>query len=158
MAEEDLASPWKNPNRIYVFWAVALVLLLLAVAGAWIGVPIWRTRKVVADYGRNRFSSAFPSWSIPDADSLGAASPPQLISAQQAIAELGGKARALEALRQYMRRSDSLAPHKWQATMLVEHCGEAAVPTLQELLEHNDKRVREAARNALDRLDAGLQL
>lgn len=66
-----------------------------------------------------------------------------------AVARLGGSHKAAERLAAYLRLPGWIAPHKEAAVGLLEWCGEAGRPALQEALRHRDAKVRSAAAGAL---------
>ncbi len=71
---------------------------------------------------------------------------------KQEIASLGGQRKAIILLQRYTAFPRWLATRKGTAVAMLGFCGEDAVPALIELLDHENREVREEAVNALGRL------
>jgi HEAT repeats len=136
---DEQATPKKRSHKMYVLWAIALTLLISAALFCWLAVvPVWRTHRVLAD------CNAAGGWII----SSGSPRPPAWVPSQdpeEAVASLGGSGTATARLRFYLRMPRWIATRRFEAAVLLGHCGESAVPVLIPLLRDRDLSIREVA-------------
>jgi hypothetical protein len=113
-----------------VFYACMAGFLVLVGIVAFLAVPVWQTRKVMAGYAGYR----------PTAEETSAA-----------LERLGGPRSAIGRLRTYLAYPDWIAPRKLSAMELLAACGQEAVPAL--VLALDPRRVG-SPQERLHRLDA----
>jgi len=143
VTDEQPPEKSKRSRRIYVYWGVALALLLALGLVCWkVVVPVWQTRKAVTLYGRwYYYSPHFESKHWP-------ADPGEIIKL------LDGPKAAAERLGLYMTLPECLAPNRTMAVRLLGECREDAAPVLRRLLNDEDSSVRQAAAEALKKIRA----
>ncbi len=122
------SAPKPRSKRIYVYWGVALAVLLTLGLFCWlVVVPVLETRAIVERF--HLASQAYPTTNrLPDPTA--------------AVQALGGGEAALPRLQTYLRLPRALAPHRIDATSLIPFCGERALPALVDLLEDEEPGVR----------------
>ncbi len=121
MTDETLAAKPRS-KRLYVYWGVALALLLVLGLVCWkVVVPVLQARAAVARCNAN----------------------PHLTSEE--IKKLGGPEHAAYCLSLYARMPDWIAGDKREAAFMLGFCGKPAVPALVGLLGDKNKYVRGAA-------------
>ena len=76
-----------------------------------------------------------------------------ILTAEEAIARLGGRQEATRLLSFYLRVPPSLAPRRELAAQLLGDCGEGARPTLLACASDADPSVRTSVMYALGRMD-----
>ncbi len=122
---ERSATGRKRSKRIYIYWGVALALLLSLGLFCWqVVVPVWRVRRLAGELSRTR------EWNDP-------------------LKRLGGPERALPALSLYLAMPQRIAPSKWVAVTLLGECGDRAVPAIVGALRDREAVVREVAAGRL---------
>ncbi len=118
----------RRSRRIYIYWGVALTLLLALGLFCWVFVlPAME----VANEARRITLNTPPR---KDHDPAGG---------------LGGPHRTLRGVRLYLMLPDRLAPYKPGAAYLLGECGKPAVPLLTKALGDSDSVMRFAAGAAL---------
>jgi hypothetical protein len=116
----------KRSRRVYVYWGIALFLLISTALFCWaVVVPVWQTRDIIRHYYDETRSSSplklndFPIYAT--------------------VERLGGAEDAFARLWMYVRLPECLAPHAHCVPELLAGCGlDRAAPKLVELLQ--DKR------------------
>ncbi len=139
----DAPPTEKKPRskRIYIYWGVALTLLLTAGLLCWtVVVPMWRTRKAVVAIQRS-WKTATDRALIWDSDEE-----PVLC---RYVAELGGCEEAARRLSAYLNAPDFLAPHKEVALELLGRCEGQGMPPLVAALRSDRVLYRRSAARSL---------
>lgn len=120
----------KRSRRIYIYWGVALTLLLVLGLFSWlVVVPVTEVRYLLTSWIQQpgRFSD--------DDDFL-----------PTEVAKLGGPDSARRKLRLYLKMPKSIAPDRSLAIPLLATCGKDAEPDLLEYLrDDDDESVRAGA-------------
>jgi len=158
MPEADSAPTSSRSRRIYIYWGVAITLLLLLGLVCWkVVVPVWQTDAVLKEDGA---IAVWGGWIInnsrnysPDRAQLYPAARQQAAT-NRAMTRLGGRQEALSKLRLYINLPNRVARHEHIAIGLLGYCGRDARPVLEALLKDDDQRVRFVAASALQRLRA----
>ncbi len=138
----DAAPPGcaKRSKRLYILWAIALTLLLVAGLFCWkAAVPhleMKRTEAVVAEL--NPFKGEGRSLVYT-----------YRTRAETAIEKLGGEAAAAALLDRYLREPRENTISRVTALMILAHCGEPALPVLQRALRDEDDHCRRVAAASL---------
>ncbi len=147
---EQPARP--RSKRIYVYWGIALTLLLASALFCWlVAVPVMQARAIIED---------FEAMSEADARKLLKNQPGRMAWYQDrmrfvdwrgvaAIQQAGGPQRALPLLRLYIRLPKWVAPKRMWAVFLMGYCGMEALPDVLRALESDDEEIREGGYNAL---------
>ena len=136
----DQPAEGKRSKRIYIYWGIALSLLIAAGLLSWlVVVPVLQTRAVVnAFWMRN---ATLASRLVANDEEAAAA-----------IEQLGGQERAVSRIKLYLRAPECMAKRRLVATVLLGYCGDSALPVLEGLLRNEDGSVRQAAANALRKI------
>jgi len=129
----------KHSRRVYIYWGIALVLLLALGTFCWaVVVPVWQVRKAVIrcrlyklDQRGHRSFSSF---------------------AAEEVEGLGGANGAIRNILLYTRLPKRLAPYHDISVELLSCCGQRAVPALIGLLSDEDEHVRYHAARGLGRI------
>jgi hypothetical protein len=129
MSTEQQTVKTRRSRRLYVYWAIALTLLLAAGLFSWlVVVPVWRTRAAVMEHHVLTSGASSARENRP--------------SGITQIENLGGEATAARKLAMYLRLPRYFVVNRDTATHLLSCCGEPAVPVLIELLKDEDEHVR----------------
>jgi HEAT repeat protein len=111
----------KQSRRVCIYWGVALTLLVSTAIFCWaLVVPVWRVHSAL---GRLEACSDVSEWR-------------QHIGAE--ISELGGPETAARGIGLYVKLPLAVAPHRYQAAIVLGECGGAAVPVLVRMLDDED--------------------
>jgi len=122
-------GPAKRSKRLYVYWGIALTLLVTVGLVCWLIVaPVLRVHSAIR---------ATQGLKIPQ---------------DAAIANLGGPERAVQELDLYIRMPGISRDDKHSAVNLLGHCGQPAVKSLTRYLKHEDYYMMVGAINALGRI------
>ena len=129
--ETPVESPVEKPRskRIYVYWGVALALLLGLGLFCWkVVVPVMETGAVLREdyFGAGRQSIGYP-WND------------QAVAT--AIKRLGGPKAAAWRIGLYLRVSRRPDLHRHNAARILGNCGKHAVPTLVRLMRDENMYV-----------------
>ena len=127
----------KRSKRVYVYWGVALGLLLLLGLFCWRVLPVLKVRAAVL-----RCAADMESETGDQYNQSSEAIP-------QEIDRLGGPDPASRQLSHYLELPGWPATKRHIATVMLGNCGKSAIPSLVELLKDDDWRVRFAAVHAL---------
>ncbi len=134
---ENIPTPSRS-KRIYVYWGVALALLLTAGLFCWkVVVPVWQVRTAVCP--EKRVEKEFAPLVPPDG----------LWAPEVAVTRLGGPEKAVGKLSLYLHMPDFATTRRGRATEALGWCGRAAVPRLISCLRDDHENVRWEAVRAL---------
>ncbi len=126
----------RRDRRIYVWWAVALGLLLLVGSFCWlVAGPFLRARAAVNE--TCCYVQGHEEWD-------------GFIDAE--IQNLGGPREAAKGLWLYYVAPETIARNKGAVHWMLERCGPDAVPYFERLLNHPNPDVRAAAAAALKKI------
>jgi HEAT repeat protein len=129
----------KRSKRIYVYWGIALTLLLGLGVFCWLVVlPVSRAGKALERLNETRVSHyRWPAWAPGEPESQ--------------VEKLGGPASASRQLHVYIMMPQFAAPDKHGAVVLLGYCGAPAAYRLVALL-HEDDTTRGYAVSSLERI------
>jgi HEAT repeats len=145
---EDKAVVDKRSTRIYVYWGVALFLLLTLGAFSWlVVVPVWQVGAVLEDHEVLKMRGDHLLLTAPEEPY-----PVSVFDPERVFDELGGRQEALGKLRLYLKAPNSITPKRAVAVYLLGHHGKNAVPLLIVELGHDDPWIRELAAHGLGRI------
>jgi len=131
----------KRSRKLYVYWGIALVLLLVTGVLCWtMVVPVLGVRNVVITSHEMDTGEKFVL-------SQTEGNPPELASKEAAalIERLGGPRRASQRLDAYLRLPAWVASHREEAIYLLCFCGAWGDPVIERARKHEDPRVRQTA-------------
>ena len=129
----------KRSKRLYVYWAVALTLLLAAGLFSWlVVVPVVEVNAVLDELTIVTYM---------DGDHLIPREASD--SHENPVERLGGPRRAAQKLSLYLRMPGRGASQREKAVLLLGACGEPAAPALARALTDADERVRRSAASEL---------
>jgi HEAT repeat protein len=148
---EGQAVEKPRSKRLYVYWGIALFLLLALSTFCWaVVVPVFRVRSLL-----RQLSVALDREE--SAAIRGVKTRLPLPSNRELIADLGGPAEAARAISMYLRLPESLAGERLLAAELLGFCGAQALPELRRLLDDPDLFVQVSAVTGLGRIGAECQ-
>jgi len=149
----------KRSRRIYIYWGIALTLLVTVGLVCWLVVvpvtevrtAVRRLKSVTNEATRNWSKRPWPAdyWVLAKDETRW-----EIVS-KEGVIPLGGPEQAARAVSLYLRAPESLAPDKALALVLAGACGDDAsplVPLIISFLEDNDRGMRSAAVVALGRI------
>jgi HEAT repeats len=133
----------KRSRKVYVYWGVALALLLALGLFCWlVVVPNRRTHAVILD--ADAWEKRGISFDYID----------MVIDSDKVVSQLGGPSEARRQLLVYISQPEWCASARTMAVYALVGCGEEATPDLKRLCQHKDKYVRQAAAEALKKIKA----
>ncbi len=116
----------RRSRKVYVLWGISLAFLLALGVFCWlVVVPVWRTHRVVAEYGKPRATKDD--------------------KAEVFIKMLGGSEQAARKLSAYLRVPGIPEASRGNAAWLLARCGDTAHPELKRLLKDKNLTVWMAA-------------
>ncbi len=119
-----------SSRRIYVWWGVAIALLLASVFICWrVVVPAWQAHHVLGKHN-SRVQLAGRDVFFPPSAPY--------------VAELGGPGPAARKLAVYLRAPEWGFKRRQWAMHLLAGCGRPAIPALADMLDHPDLAERAA--------------
>jgi HEAT repeats len=119
------AKPEGRSRKIYILWAIALILLLSTGLLCWlVVVPFIQVRKIVERVARTK-------------------------TGEYEEVKRMGPVVAARRLGLYFRMPESIAPEKLAALRMLSHCGQAGAPAIIEALDDEDREIRQAAAEQL---------
>ncbi len=151
----------RRSRRIYIYWGVALALLLTLGLFCWlVVVPVWQVQKAIGrleaiaerearSFSSRRMSAPPYYWASQSNDRLMA------LATEEGVKPLGGPEQAASAASLYLRAPERFAPDKALALVLAGACGGDAsplVPLIVRFIEDDDRNVRLTAVTALGRV------
>ncbi len=132
---QGYAGQEKRSRRIYIYWGVALALLLAAGLVCWqVIIPIWQTHNAIASLRPNQEGAIAHS-----------------------IMRLGGEEKAAERLAGYARMPDWIVSdrNRFMAIHLLGHCGRSAYRPLLRRLKDSSLPLRVSSADAMARVLEG---
>jgi len=122
------SGPVKRSKRLYVYWGVALFLLLALGTFCWlVVVPVWQVHAAL-DW-KMTYMPVSSTWG-PGNDFDGK----NRKAARESIRKLGGASMAARRVAKYGQMPEWIASRREQATWVLAECGADAVPLLLDAL------------------------